>query len=144
MNHPPIELFLIFYLKVVFKNIKGPKSANIIKEENQPTQEHIMGFLLQCNDMHLAEKVFLCATVGGEGLTQGELAELYNLLKPPLQVTGKHYTDCSFSSVPLGLIALVSLQMPLEMRCSNQMVFCAKSPKNLRIVWDLSIEPSSG
>ena len=46
-----------------------------------------MGFLLQCNDMHLAEKAFLCATVGGEGLTQGELAELYNLLKPPLQVT---------------------------------------------------------
>ena len=39
-----------------------------------------MGFLLQCNDMHLAEKAFLCATVGGEGLTQGELAELYNLL----------------------------------------------------------------
>ena len=72
MNHPPIELFLIFYLKVVFKNIKGPKSANIIKEENQPTQEHIMGFLLQCNDMHLAEKAFLCATVGAEGLTQGE------------------------------------------------------------------------
>ena len=143
MNHPPIELFLILYLKVVFKNIKGPKSANIIKRR-EPTQQHTMGFLLQCNDMHLAEKVFLCATVGGEGLTQRELAELYNLLKPRLQVTGKHYTDCSFSSVPLGLIALVSLQMPLEMRCSNQMVFCAKSPKNLRIVWDLSIEPSSG
>ena len=87
MNHPPIKLFLIFYLKEGFKNIKGPKSANITKRREQTQQQHIMGFLLQCNDMHLAETVFLCATVGAEGLTQGELAELYNLLKPPLQVT---------------------------------------------------------
>ena len=62
-----------------------------------------MGFLLQCNDMHLAEKAFLCATVGAEGLTQGELAELYNLLKPPLQVTGKHYTDCSVGLDSFGI-----------------------------------------
>ena len=71
----------------------------------------------------MVEKVFLCATVGALAHA-GRLAELYNLLT---------------ASTGLQIVFLF-----LDSVERIEQYFVQKCRENLRIVWDLSIEPSTG
>ena len=89
--------------------------------------DHMFRFPYQCNYMRLVEKVFLCATVGALAHV-GRLAELYNLLTASTGLWEAHQ---------IVFLFLDSVER-------IEQCFVQKCRENLRIVWDLSIEPWTG